>query len=143
MLLPDLLTYIDAQSTAFKKFAGTTGNLGISLLLDGPNVPNTITAIYETQGLPAAKAFSTSARAQVVYEQPRFQIIARSTKYSTARTNIETIYTLLDGIQATLPTSTGTYYQSIDALQAPFSLGRDEEERWLIACNFQAQKAVG
>ena len=133
MILDDLATYIAAQSTAFSVFSGTTGNLGKALMLDKIH-QSTMNSIYETAGLPNLYTFSTTNKATRVAEKPRIQVLSRSTSYQTARNNIDTIYQLLDGFSGPLPTSTGTEYLSIEAVQAPFSAGRDENEIGRASC---------
>jgi len=139
MILDDLATYIAAQSTAFS--VGSTGNLGKALMLDKVHTA-TMVSIYETPGLPNLYTFSTTNKATRVAEKPRIQVLSRSTSYQTARTNIDTIYQLLDGFSGPLPTSTGTEYLSIEAVQPPFSAGRDENDRWILSVNFDTWRAV-
>lgn len=144
MLLDDLATYLAAQSTAFAIFSGSTGNLAKAVALDA-TLPDTITVIYETGGLGNEYVYSTATGgAKVANERPSFQIISRSTRYTTARTRAETAYTILDGLAGqTLPTATGTLYLEIVANQAPFSIGRDDNERYLVSSNYTARKAIG
>lgn len=141
MLLDDVATYIDTNSTALS--VGATGNLLKAQLLD--SIPaDTCVALYEQSGTVTSQSFSTgSTGAAVEFENPNLQVISRSTSYTTARTNAQTIFTLLDGLSATLPTATGTNYLSIDALQSPFSIGKDRNERWLVSVNFAIRKVIG
>ena len=135
MLLDDLASYMAAQSTQF--------TVGVSMTKTFmPDAPDTLTTLYETGGFSPVHYFSTGQTRDV--ERPSLQVIARSTSYQVARTNIEEVFTLLDGIHDRgLPTTTGTHYQSIDAIQSPFSLGRDENERWRLAVNFTITKSTG
>lgn len=140
MLLDDVATYIDTNSTALA--LGATGNLLKAQLLD--SIPaDTCVALYEQSGTVTSQTFSTGSGAAVDFENPNLQVISRSTSYVTARTNAQTIFTLLDGLSATLPTATGTRYLSIDALQSPFSIGKDRNERWLVSVNFAIRKVIG
>jgi len=66
----------------------------------------------------------------------------RSTDYVTARNRAEEIYVLLDGLSRNLPTSTGTQYQSIEAVSPPFDIGRDRNERHLVSNNFDVWRGV-
>lgn len=143
-MLDDIFTYIVAQSTAFTKWAGTSGNIGKAIMLDGTAAPDTFVSLYESQGLASAMTFSTSTGSvSVVFERPRLQLISRSSDYATARSNAETIFVLLNGLSKKLPTSTGTLYLSIEAVQSPFHIGRDENDRHMVSCNFQVEKEVG
>ena len=140
MILDDVATWLAANSTLLS-VGGTTGTLTKAVMLDSQ--PDTVATLLETGGLPTVQAFSTGTNnTQVVYERPNLQLLSRSTSYVTARNVAETVYTLLDGYTGTLPTSTGTRYLSVDAIQAPFSLGRDENERYLVSVNFQIRKEV-
>lgn len=137
-MLDDLATFIDAQSTAFT--LGT--NLGKAIMLDSDSIGNTFTSLYETPGLEGAQAFSTATnQAERVFDRPGLQVLCRSTSYATARSRAQTIYDLIDGMaNRKLPTSTGTLYVSISSVQAPFSLGRDANERWLVSCNYRIER---
>lgn len=144
MILDDIATYLANSSTAFTILAGTSGNLGKQILLDNDHYPDTVVSLYETPGSPNAYTYSTSTGgASVAWERPSLQIISRSTVYTTARTNAQTAYVLLDGLAGrNLPTATGTTYLDITAAQPPFSLGRDENERFLVSTNYNVWKAV-
>jgi len=136
MLLDDIATYLAASSTRF--------GVGISLTVSiQPAAPGTLTSLYEAGGVSPVHYFSTGAQTRE-FERPSMQVIARSTSYQVARANIEEVFTLLDGIHDRgLPTTTGTHYQSVDAIQSPFPLGRDENERWRLAVNFTITKSTG
>ena len=135
-ILDDLASYIDTNSTAF----ALNTNLGKSINLDAGSIPNTFTSLYETPGLNSEMAFSTGG-AERVFDRPRVQVLCRSTSYATARARAQTIYDLLDGLgNQGLPTSTGTVYLSVVAVQPPFSLGRDSNDRWLVATNYQCER---
>jgi len=147
MMLDDLATWLDTQSTGLAVRKGTAGNLlkGQVVFDLGTDFPNTLVGLYETQGIEAWKSFSTSAYLGIEAERPRLQVTCRSSDYPTGRNLIETVYTLLDGIkESTLPTSTaGTVYHSVDAAHPPFFIGRDDNQRCMFVCNFQVVKAVG
>ena len=137
-MLDDIASFIDTSSTVFT--VGT--NLGKSIMLDSDSVANTFTSLYEVAGLEGVQAFSTAAnQAERVFDRPGLQVISRSTSYATARARAQTIYDLLDGMaNRKLPTSTGTLYVSISSVQAPFSYGRDVNDRWLVACNYRVER---
>ena len=143
MLLDDIATYLDAQSTVLKKLSGTTGNLSKAFMGDAAPTPDTIVTLYETGGSGPVHVFTTGGQTRW-YEQPTLQALSRSTSYRTARNNAEIVFTKLDGTANTLlPTSTGIFYLSIDAIQSPFSIGRDENGRHLVSVNFTVVKATG
>ena len=137
-VLDDLAGYIDSSSTLFT----LNTNLGKAVSLDAGTLANTFTVLYETPGLEGAQTFSTAANlTERVFDRPRVQAISRSTSYATARSRAQTIYDLLDGLNSRgLPSTTGTQYLSITAVQPPFSLGRDSNDRYLVACNYQIER---
>lgn len=134
MILDDLFTYLIAQSTAL-----TASNLAKTVNLDTSPVPDTLTSLYEQPGLGVLHTFSTGNPVIRAIRQPRIQTLSRSTSYQTARNHAQAIYALLDGHSGPLPTSTGTNYISITAVQEPFSIGRDRNDRFLVSCNYQVQ----
>ena len=143
-LLDDIATFLDAQSTAFTLLSGTSGNLAKTISLDHEAVRDTIAVLYETGGSPNEYTFSTSSNsARVAIEKPSLQMLSRSSDYQTARNQAQVAYTILDGLAGrTLPTATGTRYLEITAVQSPFSLGRDDNDRSIISVNFNVWKQV-
>jgi hypothetical protein len=73
-------------------------------------------------------------------EMPRFQLIVRSTDYETGRNLIQSIWNVLDAIVNR--DVNGTFYQRCAALQSPFMLERDDNDRWIFVANFQVSKVV-
>jgi hypothetical protein len=109
-----------------------------------PDSPDFAIGLHEYPGRPADKAFGTT----ILIENARFQIIVRSDRenavanaYTLARAKAETIQTLLDGVGNV--TLTGVVYYYIQSLQPPFMLQRDENQRAIIATNYEANKARG
>lgn len=144
-MVDDVAAYLVAQSTAFTLLSGTAGDLGKMTMLDHAHVADTFAAVYETPGAGSEYAYSTSTGgASVIFERPSFQILSRSTIYPTARTRAETAYNLLDGLaDKNLPVATGTRYLQVTAVQPPFFLQRDDNERYIVSVNFNAWKEVG
>lgn len=133
-VLDDVATYVVANTT--HTLGGTTGTLAKAVMLD--TQPDTVAVLYETGGLGSVQSFSTSNPVTIEYEQPSFQLISRSTSYVVAENAADTVYALLDGLGLT--TLGASTYLSIDAQQRPFSLGRDDSERFLISVNFQSKR---
>jgi len=134
MILDDLADRIASTTTMT---VGVT--LGKAVMRD--DEPDTVAVLYETGGAASEYAYSTSTgSAQVVYESPNIQCLSRSTDYQTARNAAETVYTALDGLAGV--TLNGVKYLSIGAVQPPFSIGRDEKERYLVSVNFRVKKLV-
>ena len=140
MLLDDTATYLEANSTRLTVGSTAAGSLTKSFM---PESPNTVTTLYETGGLFPLHFFSTSTGTRG-YEQPALQAIARSTSYQTARDTIEDVFTVLDNVAGTnLPTATGPLYVRIDAIQSPFLIDRDENDRFRLGVNFNIIKTTG
>ncbi len=135
MLLNDTATYLAANST---RLSSTT--LTKSFM---PEAPSTVTTLYESAGLFPLHFFSTSTGTRE-YEQPALQAISRSTSYETARAAAEDVFTILDNVAgANLPTATGPLYVLIDAVQSPFFIDRDQNDRFRIGVNFNIIKTTG
>ena len=129
MLLDELATYLAAQGI------GTQGvDLFNGVLPDSP--PDAV-ALFEYGGVAPVHALGGG---QAKYERPRVQVVARATTYSAARSKIETIYKLLQAVSNASLSS--VRYLSIEAVQSPFLLTRDENARVVLACNFQIVKEL-
>ena len=121
--MDDLATYMDAQSTAFT--IGTNFWKGFL-----PESSVRCAAIFETGGL--APQYTYASR---VYEQPRVQVICRSTRplaaapasASGVRRMIETAWRTLDGIANS--TLSGIGYLRVVPAQSPFLLEVDSRGR--------------
>ena len=135
MILNDIGIHLEDTSTLV---------LGVDLTLAFmPENPNTVTTIYETGGSGPLNAFSTGGGTRV-YEQPSIQIITRSTSYETARNIQETVFVALDGVNnQTVPSTGSVHYGSIDAVQSPFLINRDSNNRFKVGVNFDVLKSTG
>mgnify|MGYP001576753400 FL=1 len=125
---PDLADYLTTGGITTTKFGALM-----------PPTPDDAIQIIETGGMPPVHAFSSVAGA-AVEERPHVQIVRRSMVYARARAEMNVIWRMLDG--AGDMTINGTRYKWIESLQSPFSIGRDETQRELIACNFRVCKAL-
>ena len=134
MLLVDLGDYLSS---------GGIGTLGTDLFLGlMPASPDNATCVYETGGRSPAHAMNGSAgQASVTY--PHIQVVVRGgmDSYQVARALAQKAFLLLDGLpHRTIGT---TCYLWSESLQGePFLLGRDEQNRPLIACNFEVVKRL-
>lgn len=135
MILNDIAIHLEDNSTL---------TLGVDLTLAFmPDNPNTVTTIYETGGAGPLNAFSTGGGTRI-YEQPSIQIITRSTSYETARNIQETVFVVLDGVNnQTVPSTGSIHYGSIDAVQSPFLINRDSNNRFKVGVNFDVLKSTG
>ena len=104
-----------------------------------PEQPNDAILITETGGRAAVHAMS-SGPGNALLEQPGFQVIRRSQSYETARTEMRTVFQLLDGLSER--TINSVRYSYVEAQQSPFPIGRDDALRSLIAVNFLAYKTL-
>ena len=136
MLLDDTATYLEANTTRL-----TVGvNLTKSFMHESPN---TITTLYESAGVFPTHVFTTSTGTRL-HENPGLQAVSRSTSYQTARNTAEDVFTILDNVAGVnLPTATGTFYVTIDAVQSPFLIDRDSNDRFRIGVNFTVSKTTG
>ena len=137
-MLDPVATYLVANTTL--TVGGTTGTLAKAVMSDSQ--PDTVTVLYEQPGAGAEYSFSTSTgTVAVVYEQPNLQALSRAATYTVARAAAQTVYTTLNGLGDT--TMSGVRFLSIEAIQAPFSVGRDKQDRYLVSVNFRVKKEVG
>ena len=135
MLLDDIADLISSGGI------GTVGSTSAYGIYKGllPDAPNAAVAVYETGGLEPYRKMHSTAGA-VVAERPRIQVVVRSTAYSTGRQKANDAWKLLEGLPER--TVNGTRYLYAAAVQAPFPIGRDANDRILIACNFDVVKAL-
>ena len=127
-MLEEIGTYLAAESM---------GTLGTDLFLgEMPDAPDTCTAVHEYAGMQPVH-FMGVTRGAAIWEQPRFQVMCRAKAYATARSKAKDAFNKLDGHSGTL---SGTEYGYIRALQSPFLVQKDANDRVLIACNFEVAK---
>ena len=107
------------------------GTLGTSLFLG--ELPETdvspVLAVMEYAGEPGESTFGGP-----VTEISRLQLVGRGGSYTEARAKVEAAYDALDGTGA----SSGVPALYIKALQPPFRLGTDDQQRVLVICNLRA-----
>jgi hypothetical protein len=129
MVLPDLGAYLVTQSI---------GTLGTNLFLGHlPPTPDSAVAILEYGGLAPEHDLGHSTQR---HEFPRVQVLVRDTVYATARLKAQDIMADMAAIGNT--TLSGVWYMGVDPIQQPFLLERDDNGRWVMACNYQVHKAV-
>ena len=133
MILDDVATYLATNSTRL--------TVGVNLTKGHmPDSPSTVTTIYETGGFAPIHHFTTGSGTRM-YEQPSLMIHTRSTDYQTARLILEDVFTILDGFNnADL---SGVRYAGIDAVQSPFDIGTDSNDRHKLSVNFNVIKSTG
>jgi hypothetical protein len=134
LLLPDIIDVIETAALA---------TFGTDLFSGGlPPTPSECCALVEYGGMDPLRtqnegAVPSSAQGA---EQPRFQLLVRAADYEAGRNLIQSIWNVLDAIVNR--DVNGTFYQRVAALQSPFMLERDANDRWIFIANFQASKGV-
>ncbi len=87
----------------------------------------------------AGEGVRIQERSGMKYVLQAMQIAVRGVDYTAARSKSQELYELMNGTFRNAWLS-GTYYLSIDALQPPTFLGRDERDRWFFGFNLAAFK---
>lgn len=122
MLLDDIASYLVGQGTA-------------TVYKDQlPANPDTTLAVFTIPG-PSP---THTMQAPHVLEEPRIQILVRSQSLQTAHQNAKSIYDLLNGLRTKI--INGVRYHWITASTQPYSMGRDENHRYIVACQYDVKK---
>ena len=128
MLLDDLSAYLATASFAYPVQKGQ--------LLE---IPDSVLALRETGGFPAQFVMGPTGNAsQAVVDEPTLQVVTRSKDYLTAMTICRTAYDLLNGLRDI--TVNNVLYHLVRALQPPFFLMRDDNQRYLCAFNLHVTR---
>lgn len=135
MVLDDLAVFVEAAGHATRNI-----DLFLGVL---PETPSECIALTEYAGdQPLRNQADGAARTGAQGgERPRVQLIVRSETYSAGRALIQAVWQTLDGIVN--ETINGTFYVRCQAMQSPFLLRKDDNNRDLFAANFQIAKHVG
>jgi hypothetical protein len=117
----------------------STGGLSATTMYKAfmPEQPDEAFGLYETAGQGPIHAMAGSP-GQASMEVAGLQVIRRSASYATGRSAMQDVMNLLDGLSER--TINATRYSYVEATQVPFSLGRDDSERSMLAVNFLAYK---
>lgn len=108
-----------------------------------PASPDACCAIYETGGIAPEMGFGSAG---IRYETPAVQLLFRGAAfdYVTPRGLAQTAYEGLSAVEAATLSAgigeTSAFYHWIHPMQAPFSLGPDENQRHRIAFNVLCEK---
>ena len=119
------------------------GTLGTDIILGYmPASPSLCCALVEYTGEEPMRNHNEGAAGLGAQsgERPRFQLLCRAESYETGRSLIQDIWQHLDAI--TNENLSGTFYVAVRALQSPFLLRRDENNRYVFAANFAVTKHV-
>lgn len=100
-----------------------------------PKSPDVCRSVVATGGAPTVRHFGG-----VAYEVRRYQVFVRDTTYAAAESRAELMHTTFDAIaNLSLPAVTPTArYLTVDALQPPYLLERDENDRVVMSFNIEA-----
>lgn len=128
-LLTDIGVYLDSQLASLT--VGT--NLFYGRLPDGPD---TCVALIETGGQTPS---STMVNGKPLVLRPRIQVLTRAKAYADAESLASSVWGALEGLLD--DNLSGTRYYNVTAIQSPFSLERDSQDRQVMAQNFQVVSA--
>jgi len=134
-----------ADDLAYYLSSGGLGTVGTSVFWDElPDNAATGVVVADTGGIFPVHTMSSGpsgiGTAAARLERPRVQVMSRAPTYASARALIQDAFNLLDGLQDR--TLNGVRYAWVSAVQSPFSMGRDKNNRSRFACNFDVVKAV-
>jgi hypothetical protein len=128
-LLDDLGTYLATEVASL--------TLGTNLFLGRlPDDPDTCVAVYEYSGDDPVNVMGGPGLPPV--EQPRVQVAVRAAGYATAHTLAVECWTALE--QVLNETLTSTRYHRVAAIQSPFPMRRDDQDRVVFAQNYRVIK---
>ena len=123
---------------AYLEAAGI-GTQGTDLFLNGlPPDPDAAVAIQEYGGEAPVFVHGTAG---VSEERRRFQMTARAATVAAAMSQAQAGHALLCAIRNQALGGT-TWYVGIYPLQSPWPLGKDENGRARVVCNYRVEKAV-
>ena len=112
--------------------------LGTNLFLGRlPESPDTCVAIYQTTGIAPMDQLGSAAPN---LEQPPLQVRCRATSYSTGEALANDVWGVL--VLILNETLTSTRYLRVEALQSPFPLERDTQDRIIFVANYRIIKEV-
>jgi hypothetical protein len=135
-----------AQDLADVLSTGGIGTVGTDVFYGVlPDTVATGVAVVETGGSFSLHTMgpgpaTTFGAGVATVERPRVQVFSRSPTYTTARAKAQDAFNLLDGLRDR--TVNGRRYLWIAAVQSPFDLGRDGNDRQQFAFNLDITKYV-
>jgi hypothetical protein len=94
-----------------------------------PPSPDNVYCVFGYAGSPPDRTHDGSGNAH-----PGIQVWVRDTSAATARTRIESVFNLLDGIANV--TMSSVFILGMDAVSSPIPMGRDENNRVEYSLNF-------
>jgi hypothetical protein len=128
MLLDDLSAHLSSNGMTTVIYKGAM-----------QETPNDIVVLRETGGFPSQHVMS-AATGHAILEEPTVQVLSRSLAYDAASTVARQALALFDGLRDT--TINGVLYHWVTALQPPFLLERDANQRFIIAFNLHVKRVT-
>lgn len=112
----------------------STGGMGTIYKDFMPTTPDSVISVYGAGG----QAPTHTMKAPHVLEEPRVQVICRAESLQAAHQAARGVYGVLNGVRDR--SVNGVMYRWITATQEPFLLGRDQNARFTVACNYEVKK---
>ena len=112
----------------------STGGMGTIYKDYMPTTPDVVISIYGAGGSTPTHTMKVPH----VLEQPRVQVICRAVSLQSAHDTARGVYGILNGLRSR--TINGVLYHWVTATQEPFLLGRDQNARFTVACNYDVKK---
>lgn len=129
MLLAELGAYLATEGV---------GTVGTTIFYGGlPDSPDNCLALLEYGGRAPEHDLGTTA---LRHEYPRVQVLTRNTVYLTGIKKAQDVTHAFTAVRNTTLSDVG--YKGIDPVQSPFSLGQDNNGRWVFACNYEVCKTL-
>lgn len=122
MTLDDLADYL------------STGGMGTIYKDFYPDTPDAVISVHSGYG----NAPTHTMKNPRVLEEPKVQVMSRSANLQTAHTNARSAYELLCGLRS--KTINGVLYHWVNADSEPVLIGRDQNARFTVACNYSIKK---
>jgi hypothetical protein len=134
----DIADYLTSQG--FGQTTTSTGGEPINIFRNiSPTDPAHCVMLFENGGAGTVHAMNSVPGVAVV-ERPAIQIRVRDKNHDTARSTINDVFKTIDGLRER--TINGTRYLWIEALQSPFLLERDDDNREVFVFNALVTKEL-
>jgi len=132
-MLTDIGAYLNSASISTQDLT-----LGTNLILGRlPESPDTCVGLIQTAGVAPTDTFGSSFPP---LETQGLQTLVRASAYATAEALAVDVFKSLTAVDN--QTLTSTLYLKVEALQSPFALERDAQERLIMSCNYNVIKAL-
>jgi hypothetical protein len=140
-MTPDILD-IGVVAKELKDYLDDVGGLGLITIGALDPTPDELGVIAEYGGLQHEARFGVIG---IGYERPTIQVLFRGKPhdYATPMIRARQAFQALASVQPGMISSySNTQYLEIIPIQSPFSLGKDHNERYEIACNYLIKKEL-